>query len=145
AGEHAGGQRAGQLGVEGLHDDVRGHDDVDSRVDRGAERLEVRVEGGRVAADDGQPGVGVDVGVTVAGEVLGRRGDVLRLQTLDLGGGQLGDEVGVRTRGAQTDDGVGGVGVEVRDGCEVDVHPHRGELRAEHLTLGAGEVRVGGG
>src|SRR3954453_2658592 len=86
--------------------------------------------------------MGVDVGVTVAGEVLGAGGDAARLQAPDVGGRVPGPQAGVRPEGPYADDGVVGVGVDVGGRRPVEVHAARGQAPAQLPCDTPGEVRI---
>ncbi len=90
----------------------------------------------------GQVVVGVDGDVPVAGEVLGAGGDAGRLEAADPRGGVPGDHVGVRTEGADADDRVVRVGVDVRARRVVEAHPGGAQLPAEVGGDGPGQLRV---
>ena len=86
--------------------------------------------------------MGVDGRVAVAGEVLGAGGDPGGLEPLDIGGGVPGDEAGFRAEGADADDRVAGVGVDVGGRGPVEVDPARGQGAAQLPGDLAGERGV---
>ena len=115
--------------------DVRGHDHVYAVFDGGPEGDEL--EGLELIlglVDERQTRVRVGGRVTVAGEVLGGSGHVVRLDALHHGNAQLGDELRVAREGAQADDGVVGVVVGVEHGREVDIDVQRVELATDDLA-----------
>src|SRR5690606_15760321 len=122
SGEDAAGQGGGAVRVEHRDPDVGAHDRPGAGRDGRPERPQLPLVQGRgVQVDVRQGVVGVDVGVTVPGEVLGAGGHAGGLQALDVGGGVPGDQGGVPAEGAHPDDRVGGVGVDVGRGSPVEV------------------------
>ena len=79
---------------------------------RNGRQLDVLEPRARVV-DHGQVQVRVDVGVAVAGEVLGAGGDAAALQAVDHGGAEPAHELGVVAERAVADDGVLRVRVHV--------------------------------
>ncbi len=93
---------------------MRGHHGPGPRVHGGDERRQRgQRESAGVGRDPGQPVMGVDDGVAVAGEVLGARGDTRRLQPPHPGGGVPGDDIGARPEGTHPDHRIQRVGVDV--------------------------------
>ncbi len=136
-------QGGGAAAVQGRQQDVGAHHGSGAGRDGGAERHEFTfLEGGQVGGDARQVVVGVDGGVAVAGEVLGAGGDAGGLQALDVGGGVPGDQLRVGAEGADTDDGVGRVGVDVGRGRPVEGDAAFGETAAEFPGDVAGQVGV---
>src|SRR5690606_19278495 len=115
-----------QVRVVGGYEEVPGHDGPDALGEGRPERPERLFD--VAVGDDGHAVVGVDRGVAVPGEVLGAGGDPGGLQAADEGAGVAGDEFGVGAEGAQPDDGVVGVGVDVGGGREVDADAGGGQV-----------------
>src|SRR2546423_6017053 len=98
---------------------MRAHYDTRTGVDAGAERhelhgIEVRVGG----ADRGQPDVRVDVRVAMSGEMLQRGKHPMLLETAHIRAHQPRDGMRVLTEGADVDDRVERIVVDVRVGGE---------------------------
>ncbi len=72
----------------------------------------------------------VDLGVAVPGEVLGGGGDPGALVSVDLSGDEFGHGLRIGAEGTDADDRVGGVDVDVGDGCVVLPDAHRAQLGA---------------
>ncbi len=87
----------------------------------------------------------VDVGVAVAGEVLGDRHHAVLGVGVGLGQHHLRHRVRVGAEGADTDHRVVRVGVDVGVGGVVEVDPHRGELVRRGGRAQGGEFGVAGG
>ncbi len=75
----------------------------------------------------------VDIGRAVTGEVLCARRHSTRLQAGHESPDMPGDELGARSERAHADDGVQGVGVDVRNGCEIVGDADGTELVGERL------------
>ena len=122
------------------------HDAHDPAFDGGLEGDEFeRVEPRAVVRKDGEAEVGVRGGVAVAGEVLGRGDNAARLRPLHERADHLGHELGPLAVGADVDDGVLRVVVDVRDGGEDLVHADGPRLLGGEVTGGVGELRVARG
>jgi hypothetical protein len=107
---------------------MRRHDRAGTGGDRRAERLECLAQ---VAADDRQLEVRVLRGVAVAGKMLRARGDSLTLKARHERRDLTSNERGLRAERANPDHGVGGIRVDVRDRCEVEVDPDRSQLAGD--------------
>lgn len=131
------------LGVQRGQQDVGAHHGPGAGGDGGAERHQfARLEGGKTGGDTRQIVVRVDGGVAVAGEVLGAGGDAGGLEALDVGGGVPGDQLRIGAEGADADDRVGGVGVDVGGGGPVEVDAAVGQSAAEFAGDRAGQLGV---
>ena len=104
---------------------MRRHDRLHAGLDRRAER---RQAGGDVTDHRRQLEVRVAVGRAVAREVLRAAGDPVRLQAADVRRDVASDEGSVGAERAHADHGVGGVDVDVGDGCEIEVDAGRRKL-----------------
>ena len=120
-------------------DDVRGHDRLHVSLDRGTERDErVLLE----AVDDRQREVGVDGRVAVTGKVLRARGDTGALQPAHERRDMSRHQLGVRSEGADPDDRIQRIRVDVRDRREVEVHADVGELGADRSGDALGQLEI---
>ena len=125
AGEHRAAEGRGQR-VERGHDDMRRHQRQRTRLEGGDEghELDPGRSSSRVASIDRQAVVRVDLRRAVAGEVLHAGGDAARLQARHGRRHVAGDELRVAPEGADADDRVPRVRVDVGDRGEVvgDAH-----------------------
>ena len=78
----------------------------------------------------------------MAGEVLGAAGHADALQALHERGDMPGHELGVRAEGTNADDRVRRIDDHVRDGREIEVQAHCGELAADRGCDAPGQLHV---
>lgn len=127
---------AGELG----HGNVGGHDHLDALGGGLLEGHELdSVELGAGLVNGGQAVVGVDGGVTVAGEVLDAGHDIVLAHALGAGGSKLGDLLGLVTGASDANDGVEGLRVDVADRGIV----HVDAKVLEHLGGGSSDLNSG--
>ena len=120
-------------------DDVCGHDRLRVSLDRGTERDErVQLE----AVDDRQRQVGIDGRVAVTGKVLRARCDTGALEPAHERGDMSRHQLGVRSEGADPDDRIQRIRVDVRDRREVEVHADVGELGADRSCDALGQLEI---
>src|SRR5262249_29104434 len=148
-GEDRGGERGGQVGRrERGHGDVGRHDRVRSGLDGGLEGDELQaLEPLAVGRDGGEIDMAVDGGVAVAREVF-RGGE---RQVLLIGVRALDERLDVRgygrrvfAEGADVDDWVVGVVVDVRDRIIDPVDADGARFARGDLALKSGQRRVAG-
>ena len=134
-------QGRGALLVERGIDHVRGHHRRHVRRDRGPERRHlVRAQPLGVVLDHRQLLVGVDPDGAVSGKVLAAGGHAAFLQAGDDARAEPSHRVRIRRERPVPDHGVRGLVEEVEDRREVEIHPHRRELRRQGLREAAREV-----
>ena len=113
-----------RLLLEGGEEDVAAHHRLYPVSNRGLEGGEVLLEVGAVPRYRRQGDMAVEVGIAVAGEVLGRGHHAPLLQALDHLRCVGDDRLGPIAVGAYPDDRVVGVRVHIDRGGEVDGDPH---------------------
>ena len=143
-GEDRGRERGGHIGGrEGGDGDMRRHDGVDARFDGRLERNQLEAfEAVAVGGNGGEVDVRVDGGVSMSGEVLdGREHErfLVGARALDEGLHVRGDGVRVFSEGADVDDRIVGVVVDVRDRVVDPVDAEGAGLARRDLTLAARE------
>ena len=105
---------------------MAGHHNRHARLDRGFERAELaKGERRDRHLDPRQIDVGIDRRVPMAGEVLHDRDDARRLHALDRGPAARGHLRCGRAEGADPDHRIRGVGVDVEDRGEIQIHAQR--------------------
>ena len=127
AGEHQWRDGGGDiLRLDGGHGHVRGHDGVDSVRDGSLERLQLdRVHVIAVFVEQRQVHVAIDGGVAVAGEMLGGHQHAIvgiGMRAVDERRDVARDGFGILSVGADVDDGIVGIVVDVGDGREDPLH-----------------------
>ncbi len=122
---------------------MRAHDGLGAGGDGGPEGHQFAfLEGAQLGGDVRHVVVGVDGGVAVAREVLGAGGDAGGLEPFDVRGGVPGDQLRIGAEGADADDRVGRVGVDVGGRGPVQVDAALGEAAAELAGHVVGEPGV---
>lgn len=124
---------------------MSGHDRRHTGRDRGPEGHELnRVQPLSAMRDNWQPVVRIDVGITMPGKVLGRGDDVLLPKTGNCGDPEGGDRLHILAEGADADDRIPPIAVDIDYRRKNQIDTHCQQLDAGDLGALLGDNWIAG-